>query len=564
MRHRQPVSLLFVAFLLSTASTVAGGWQSGRNLPTRAVESAIEIRPGTTVRIENPLGSLRVDVWSESRILWSVEERGIGRASESSQVSIRRDGNRVTIFVRSQPMSRLDLTVKVPQHARLELKTEAGAIELSGEPEAVTAETTRGAITLKLPAHYGADLTLMTTMGAIQSELPVVVYGAFDAHVIRGRLGRGGSPVSVRTTSGTIRLVALPPALDQPSVSASSDRVPVLPSAEPRVVTAPVLAKHPPDGPGERSREIDEPLDRSEEAARDRRSPLRDDGAITLEAPLVNVNVSVTDPSGRAITDLTKEDFTVYEDGVAQTITHFSSVEAPFDLVLLLDTSGSTESKITVMKRAAQRFVDLIGPEDRMAVFAFTRRLWLIAPFTRQRFVLKESIERISGGGGTAFYEALWQTLDALNRQSNRRRAIVVMTDGVDNSIGQPEQYPSRYTFEELFRRVEESDVIIYPIYLDTEEEMVRRQRRESSRSYAIARGQLAQLAEQTGGTLYRAATVHDLAGVYERVASELRTIYSLAYSPADAARDGRWRALRVEVHRPNVKIKSRRGYYAR
>ncbi|HXF06336.1 MAG TPA: VWA domain-containing protein [Blastocatellia bacterium] len=562
MRHHQPLSLLFVASLLSTVSTVAGGWQSGRNLPTRAVESLIEIRPGTTVRIENPLGSLRVDIWSENRILWSAEKGGMGRASESSQVSLRRDGDRVTILVRSQPMSRLDLLVKVPQHARLELKTEAGAIELSGEPEALTAETTHGAITLKLPAHYGADLTLMTTMGTIQSELPVVVYGAFDAHVIRGRLGRGGAPVSVRTTSGTIRLVALPPALDQPSVIASADRVPLLPSAEPRVVTAPVLAKHPSEGRGERS--IDEPLDRPEEAARDRRSPLRDDGAITLEAPLVNVNVSVTDPSGRAITDLTKEDFTIYEDGVPQAITHFSSVEAPFDLVLLLDTSGSTESKITVMKRAAQRFVDLIGPEDRMAVFTFTRRLWLIAPFTRQRFVLKESIERISGGGGTAFYEALWQTLDVLNQQSSRRRAIVVMTDGVDNSIGQPEWYPSRYTFEELLRRVEESDVIIYPIYLDTEEEMVHRKRRESPRSYAIARGQLAQLAEHTGGTLYRAATVHDLAGIYERVASELRTIYSLAYSPATAARDGRWHALRVEVRRPNAKIKSRRGYYAR
>lgn len=561
MRHRQPLSLLFIAFLLSTVSTVAGGWQSGRNLPTRTVESAIEIRPGATVRIENPLGSLRVDVWSESRIRWNAEERGISRASESSQVSIRRDGDRVTILVRSQPPSRRDLTVKVPQHARLELKTEAGAIEISGEPEAVTAETTSGAITLKLPAHYGADLTLMTTMGAIQSELPLVVYGAFDAHAIRGRLGRGGSAVSLRTRSGTIRLVALPPALDQPSVVASADRVPVLPSAEPRVVTAPVLAKHPPDGRGKRPWETDE---HSEEAARDRRSPLRDDGAITLEAPLVNVNVSVTDPSGRAITDLTKEDFTVYEDGVPQTITHFSSVEAPFDLVLLLDSSGSTESKIAVMKRAAQRFVDLIGPEDRMAIFTFTRRLWLIAPFTRQRFVLKESIERISGGGGTAFYEALWQTLDVLNRQSNRRRAIVVMTDGVDNSIGRPEQYPSRYTFEELFRRVEESGVIIYPIYLDTEEEMVYQQRRESSRSYAIARGQLAQLAEHTGGTLYRAATVQDLAGIYERVASELRTIYSLAYSPPDGARDGRWRALRVEVHRPNVKIKARRGYYAR
>lgn len=562
MRYPSRLMSHLMGILLGSACAGFAVWpQSGRNLPTRAMDPAGEIRPGTTIKIENPRGSLRVEVWSENRLQWQAEARRGSLSSASWPVIVRRLSPEGVILVRPEPEGELDLRVKVPQQARLELKTTTGDVEISGEPEAVTVETTSGAIIVKLPATYDADLMLTTSAGAIQSELPVVVYGAFDAHTLRGRLGRGGPPLTARTHRGTISLRALPPPLDHPSRLVASGYIPSAPVAEARVSIPPILeSPHRSDGPGE----SDASENRSPVSAPADRSPAGDNGAITLEAPLVNVNVSVTDALGRPLPDLKKEDFTVYEEGVPQTITHFASVEAPFDLLLLLDTSGSTENKLAVMKQAAQRFVDLIGPHDRMAVFTFTRRLRLVAPFTHQRLALKESIEAITGGGGTAFYDALWQTLDVLTARTNRRRAIIVMTDGVDNSIGWPQQYPSRTSYEELLRRVQESDVIIYPVYLDTEDEMVYRRRRESAESYAIARRQLAQLAEQTGGTLYRAATVYDLAGVYERVASELRTVYSLAYSPLDARHDGSWRTLRVTVHRSDVKVKSRRGYYAR
>jgi len=106
--------------------------------------------------------------------------------------------------------------------------------------------------------------------------------------------------------------------------------------------------------------------------------------------------------------------------------------------------------------------------------------------------------------------------------------------------------------------------VIIYPIYLDTEYELVVKKRQERPESYAIARRQLAALAEGTAGTLYKAETVEDLEGVYERVASELRTIYSLAYSPLNAAHDGTWRSIQIKVNRPSARVKCRRGYYAK
>ncbi|GBC77524.1 hypothetical protein HRbin08_01002 [bacterium HR08] len=421
----------------------------------------------------------------------------------------------------------------------------------------MTIETTGGNVTLRLPANFDAELALSAPQGAIQSELPILVRGKFDAHAIEGKLGRGGRSLTVKTAHGDIRLLALPPTMSpSPSLARTESSAASAPREQPERAEE---SSSPRARPSLRT----EPSEESPPPSRRTRSA--DTGeAITLEAPLVNVNVSVTDEYGKAVADLRKEDFVIYEDGVEQQITHFASVTAPFDLALLLDVSGSTESKLSVIRRAAQAFVDMLGPDDRMAVFAFARRVYPIAPFTNDRALLKQRIQAIRGGGGTAFYDALWYVLTEVERRPGRRRAIVVMTDGVDNSIRQPWLYPTEHTFEELLARVQESDALIYPIYLDTEYEMVVRQRRESPMSYAVARRQLLALAEHSAGTLYRADTVEDLEGVYQRIADELRTIYSLAYSPTNATRDGKWRTIRVKVLRPGVRVKARRGYYAR
>jgi VWFA-related protein len=419
-----------------------------------------------------------------------------------------------------------------------------------GPVAGVVAESQIGNIMVQLPPGHNADVALHSANGSVRSTLPVTVFGLFDSHNIQAKIGQGGSPILLRTMSGNVSLLPLGSsadlaAQDPTKATASSSDL----RARPELRTG-----------RESDAEISGLPPKSE-----KRPPALEGETIRLEAPLVNLNVSVSDSSGRAIADLTKEDFTIYENGVRQEITHFSPSTTPFDLVLLLDLSGSTEKKVKVIKRAAQRFVDLIRPEDRLAVYAFRRRVEVIAHLTNDRELLKHRIENIGGGrGGTAFYDSLWFTVEQLERESGKRKAIVVMTDGVDNSIGNPESYPTKHTFEEVINQVEESDIIVYPIYLDTEYEVVVEKRLETRESYAVARRQLSELAERTAGSLFRAARVEDLEGVYEQVASELRTVYSLAYNPSNATRDGTWRRIQVKVNRPTARVKTKRGYYAR
>jgi Ca-activated chloride channel homolog len=287
--------------------------------------------------------------------------------------------------------------------------------------------------------------------------------------------------------------------------------------------------------------------------------------AVRINTQLINLNAKVLDAAGRPVLDLKREDFEIYEDGAKQEVSHFAPVTAPINMVLLLDLSGSTEKKQKVIKQAAQKFVDSLGPQDRVAVGTFGRRLHLESDFTADRRALKRIIGDIkSRSSGTAYYDSMWKTLGLFGNVNGGRKAVVVLTDGVDNSIAKPIDYPTDHGFDELLRRVGEEDVTIYPMYLDTEYEMVVKQRREKARTYEIARGQLKAVAEQSGGLLFRVDRIEDLEGVYRRVADELRTLYSLAYSSNNDGEQGRWRTVKVGTSRAGLVARAKRGYYAK
>ncbi|HSE97720.1 MAG TPA: VWA domain-containing protein [Blastocatellia bacterium] len=301
---------------------------------------------------------------------------------------------------------------------------------------------------------------------------------------------------------------------------------------------------------------------------------------IKLEARLVNLNVKVTDGTGNPVGNLNKEDFVILEDGVQQEIAYFEPVSAPVNLVLLLDLSGSTKDKRQTMISAAKKFIDQLGKDDRVALAAFTREFKLLSDFTTDRKLLKKRVEEIKKiGGGTAYYDAMWTTLDLLSGVGNARKAIVVLTDGVDNSIVRSGYAPTEHTFEELLGRVMEDEATIYPIYFDTDEWKTRFDRirdrlafdptladryEERMRPNRIAREQLETLAQQTAGIVIDADGEANLDAAYERVARELRTLYSLGYSPKDLKNNGLFRKIGVQVNREGVTAKARRGYYAR
>ena len=288
---------------------------------------------------------------------------------------------------------------------------------------------------------------------------------------------------------------------------------------------------------------------------------------IKLEARLVNLNVKVTDATGKTLPALRREDFVVLEDDIRQEVSYFEPVNAPLNLVLLLDLSGSTEKKIKVMKKAAQKFIDSLKPNDRIAVAGFTRRFFIISNFSTDHKLLNDRIDDIKNRhSGTAYYDAMWATLDLLEEAKTTRKAIVVLTDGVDNSLDHPEdsEYDPKHGFDELLERSIEADATIYPIYLDTEYETIGAGGRSGHDAYVTARKQLQALADQTGAVMFRADRAEDLEGVYQQVAAELHSLYSMAYAPKVVRRDGKWRKISVAVDLPGAKARTKRGYLAK
>jgi len=291
---------------------------------------------------------------------------------------------------------------------------------------------------------------------------------------------------------------------------------------------------------------------------------------IRIVSDLVDLNVSILsrDPK-RPPGSLKQNDFAIFENGTAQEIAFFASAETPFDLVLLLDLSGSTRNKLDLIKKSAQRFVEAVPPQDRVALVTFTHETKVVAPLTSDRELLKQSIQEIKKpNGGTNFWDAMrFVSESVLQRdlpRSQRRGAIIVMTDGVDNSLPDVAGDGSQITFDQLIQILRKSDTIILPIYLDTEEEQVSNHRVPAS-AYVAARQQLAALADESGNLVYHARKLKDLDKVYQQVIRDLGTVYSLGYRPTNRMRDGEWRTIAVQVPaRPDLAIRARRGYFAR
>src|SRR5215468_8436476 len=186
-------------------------------------------------------------------------------------------------------------------------------------------------------------------------------------------------------------------------------------------------------------------------------------GAIRIETRLVNLNVKAMDKEGRPLTDLKLEDFVVSEDGVKQDVSHFKPVNAPVNVIMLLDLSGSTKPKRKAMADAARKFIDALPAQDKIAFVAFTRRYQALSDFTTDKESLKKVVEQIKGfDGGTAFYDSMWKALDQLDQIPDAGNAAVGLRDGEGPSpIGDKETAP---TADQVSDRAPEEHVTIYGI----------------------------------------------------------------------------------------------------
>lgn len=289
---------------------------------------------------------------------------------------------------------------------------------------------------------------------------------------------------------------------------------------------------------------------------------------IRIDSDLVDLKVSVLGFAPNMPPPILEpRDFLVLEDGIPQEITFFAAADTPFDLVLLLDLSGSSAKNLKMIRSSAKRFVDAARDIDRIALVTFTREPALYSTFSLDRKKLKKTIDEMDEAvGGTNFWDSMDYVLRDLIPQGSglRRSAIVVMTDGVDNALPGINGDGSKLSFDGLVEKIRNSESIVFPIYLDTEKENVKRFHEPPS-AYAMAREQLGQIASVCGTQMYKADRLSDLDGVYEQVVRDLSTVYSIGYSPTNKSLDGKWRSVEVMLtKRSDLFARTKRGYYAK
>lgn len=289
---------------------------------------------------------------------------------------------------------------------------------------------------------------------------------------------------------------------------------------------------------------------------------------IRVDSQLVALNISVIDRStNRGLMGLNQSDFKLFEDGQEQQIVQFESASAPFDLVLLIDLSGSTREVVKLIRAAALRFVDAARPNDRIAVITFAGEPHIVSQLTADRALLRQRIETIdTARGDTKLYDATNFAIDEVMKQAknSRRTAIVLMSDGLDGTIPgiSGQQGSVKHSYQETLRNIQEFDGVLYTLWLNTEYEAMSPLDTQPE-AFDMGHDRMKEMADAGGGIFYQVERLADLAGAYEQVVADLGTVYSLAYRPANNARNGKWRAIRIGVDRPNAVPRGKRGYYA-
>jgi VWFA-related protein len=267
---------------------------------------------------------------------------------------------------------------------------------------------------------------------------------------------------------------------------------------------------------------------------------------------IVSLNVTVTDGANHYVTDLEGPEFSVFEDGVKQDLTFFNRRQQPIALSLLLDSSASMEDKLPTLQAAATNFVHKLKPNDLAQVIDFDSRVEVRQAFTGNTAELQSAIDMTSPGGSTSLHNAIYIALKelkkvrAVSEEDVRRQALIVFSDGEDTS--------SLVSFDEVLDLAKRSETAVYAIALrgtDTQ-----------AKGFREAEFVMRTLAQETGGRAFFPARIEDLQGVYAQIADELASQYTLGYTSKNVRRDGAWRRIVVQVTRPNITPRAKKGYF--
>jgi Ca-activated chloride channel homolog len=277
-------------------------------------------------------------------------------------------------------------------------------------------------------------------------------------------------------------------------------------------------------------------------------------GTFRTSVDLVTLSVTVTGPDGRYITDLEAGDFTILEDGRKQDISIFERAKSPLAVSLLIDSSGSMIRQLPVAQRAASEFVARLRPGDVASIVDFDRRVQVLQPFTDDRVALERAIHRVVARGSTSMFNAIYIALRELSALAKpaageiRRDVIVVLSDGDDTS--------SLVTHDHVLDGAKRAQSVIYAIGLGIGDTRMRRG--STPPEYALR-----SLTYETGGRLFLPKSAQTLSGIYNDIADELASQYVLGYVSNNASAGSGWRTISVRMGRPDLRPRTRPGYYA-
>jgi Ca-activated chloride channel family protein len=272
----------------------------------------------------------------------------------------------------------------------------------------------------------------------------------------------------------------------------------------------------------------------------------QDDDVVRVESSIVVLNATIRDSHDRPVNGLTQKDFKVFEDGEQQQIVSFETQEAPFAAVILFDTSGSMEERISSARSAAINFLDGLRADDVAAIYKFDSKADLVQDFSDSRDI-SDKIFDLKARGMTTLNDAVVKATQELDKRSEKRKAIIVLSDGEDNF--------SRASSDKALKAALAANITIYTVDMSTLS-MKGSQRRQNQ-------GVLRNFAQKTGGVFISTENGIAMRDALKSIVDELQVQYTISYEPAKLKRDGKWHALELRVARPNLTIRTRQGYNA-
>lgn len=515
--------------------------------------------PGNgNLRVENLRGGVIAEVWDEKHLAISaVTDTG---AAIRSPAVIQSSESLLSVRVPrgTSNSARVNLHLRIPARSHAAIVTSNGAVEVRGLPAALLIQTVAGEVRVDVPSSANANVTAESRTGNVSSSLSLASVNQTRRPQLQARLGAGAGRVRIFSQAGNITLAARESARSR------------VPKETPPVERRETISPGEISAPGQRPELVGPDSNKPAAGIPARTGPeeVSEDDVIRVDTELVSVNVSVVDRgTSRGVNDLSKNDFRLYEDNAQQEIRHFESSSAPFNLVLLIDLSGSTAKVVELIKSAALHFVDAARPFDRIGVITFAGEQVVVSPLTTDHEALRQRINGIRRpDGSTKLYDSLAFAMDEVGRQTrdSRRNAIVVISDGMDSTLPNVTGQGSTLPYDELVRRVKEFDGIVYSIWVKTQSYVPLSAKDIQQETWDDGHDDMKELAEEGGGAFYESKRLEDLAGAYDRVVADLGTLYTLSYRPSNTARDGSWRTIRVNVNRANSVARGKRGYYAR